>query len=101
MVDYAETGVLALLGLLLAASIVLSLGWRPQHDTPLLHYVAFLIDRHGFVPYRDVFETSMPGTLMIHLFIGKLLGYSDAAFRVVDIVCLSALLTMTWLLMRP
>lgn len=72
-----------------------------QHDTPLLHYVAFLVDRHGFVPYRDVFETSMPGTILLHMAIGKLVGYSDAAFRAIDIACLVILLATTWLLLKP
>lgn len=83
------------------AELALSLNWRMEHDTPLLHYVAFLIDQHDFVPYKDVFETSMPGTFLFHLAIGKTLGYGDTAFRVVDIAYLMLLLTATWFLVRP
>ncbi len=84
------------LTLLLLAEAILSLNWRIAHDAPLLHYVAFLIDRYHDVPYRDVFETSMPGTFLFHLAIGKTLGYGDLAFRVVDAVWLGMLLAVTW-----
>jgi len=63
-----------------------------EHDTPLLHYAAFLMDKHGRVPYRDIFETSMPGTFAFHYVIGKLFGYGDDAFRYVDLTLLGALL---------
>ncbi len=74
----------------------MSLAWHLGHDTSLLHYVAFLIDRYHYVPYRDVWETSMPGTFLFHLAIGKTLGYGDLAFRVVDVVWLGVLLAVTW-----
>lgn len=101
IIDYAQLGVLGLLTFLLCIEFIFSLSWRMQHDTPLLHYVAFLIDKHDFTPYKDVFETSMPGTFLFHLAIGKLLGYSDTAFKIVDVIYLSFLLGITWLLMKP
>lgn len=101
IINYVLIGILGLLTLLLLLELILSLNWRMQHDAPLLHYVAFLIDKHGFIPYKDVFETSMVGTILFHLAIGKLLGYGDFAFRLVDITYLSFLSSVTWLLMRP
>lgn len=98
--DYLQWGALGLFLLFLSMEVVLALGWRMQHDTPLLHYVAFLIDRHHFTPYKDVFETSMPGTLLFHLAIGKALGYSDAAFRTLDLLYLLTFLAVTWMLMK-
>lgn len=99
--DHLQWAVLGFFTVLLGAELIYALEWRIQHDTPLLHYVAFLIDRHGFIPYRDVFETSMPGTMLFHLAIGKFLGYSDAAFRLVDFLYLVSLLAVTWHLMKP
>lgn len=81
--------------------LAVSLGWRMMHDTPLLHYVAFLIDKFDYVPYKDIFETSLPGTLLFHLLIGKLFGYGDLAFRITDIVLLCTLSGFTWGIMRP
>jgi hypothetical protein len=70
-----------------------------EHDTPLLHYVAFLMDQHGRFPYRDVFET-MPGAFAMHFVIAKLFGYGDVAFRTVDLVLLGLLCAATYLFMR-
>lgn len=66
-----------------------------------MHYVAYLINEHNFVPYRDIFEVNMPGTYLFHIAIGKLFGYSDFAFRIVDIIWIIATLTVTWLVMKP
>ena len=67
-----------------------------MHDTPLLHYVALLVNKYHFALYRDVFETSMPGTFLFHLAIGKWLNYSDLAFRLVDIGWLGLLATISF-----
>lgn len=82
--------------LLIAAVLISSYGWRMEHDTPPLHYAAFLINEHGLVPYRDIFETSMPGTIAFHVLVTRLFGYSDLAFRLVDIgsVVLLSLLSL-------
>ena len=98
---YFLWSILGLLSLFFVLELALSLAWRMEHDTPLLHYVAFLIDKHNFVPYRDVFETSMVGTFLFHLAIGKFFGYSDLAFRIVDVVYLSSLLFISWYFMKP
>lgn len=79
----------------------LSLAWPSAHDSSYLHTILFLIDRYNLVPYRDIFEPSLPLTYMFHLAIGKTLGWSDPAFRAVDVAYLSALLLVTWRIMRP
>ncbi len=105
LVGYSRT-ILAFqcLALLMFAVLLLlkafnTLEWRMEHDTPLLHYVAFLMDEHDLIPYRDVFETSMPGTFAFHYSIGKLFGYSDFAFRCVDLTLLGAMLAATFIFM--
>lgn len=80
---------------------LLSLGWHSAHDSSYLHTILWLIDRYSLVPYRDIFEPSLPLTYMFHLAIGKTLGWSDPAFRLADIIVLGALLTVTWQIMRP
>lgn len=87
------------LSVLLLLKIYTSLQWRMEHDTPLLHYAAFLMDKHGRVPYRDIFETSMPGTFAFHYVIVKLFGYGDDAFRYVDLTLLGTLLIVTYTFM--
>ena len=78
-----------------------SLTWRIQDDTPFLHYVAFLINEHEFVPYRDIFEINMPMAYLFHMAVGRIVGYSDLAFHMVDLLWLSATLTVTWFTMKP
>ena len=95
-----ERSFLYLCLLLLAIRIIGSLEWRMEHDTPLLHYAGFLIDDCDRVPYRDFFETSMPGTFAFHYAIGSLLGYSDLAFRFVDLFLLGTLFASTIVFLR-
>ena len=92
--------VVRVLFVLLLLELAFSLRWPIVHDIPLLHYVAFLMDQHGYIPYRDVFETSMLGTFWFHFAIVKLFGYGDLAFRAVDIFYLVALLALAWSLLR-
>lgn len=86
----------------IAAGIVwLSLDWPLQHDGPLLHYVAWAMDRFGALPYRDLFETSMPGTFAYHWLIGRLLGWGDAGFKLADAAVMAVMAVGTWSLMAP
>ena len=91
--------VLVFLGLLLVLQARNSLHWRMEQDTPLLHYAAFLMNTFGSIPYRDIFETSMPGTFFFHAAVGSLFGYSDAAFFMVNLVILAILLAAAYLFM--
>lgn len=75
--------------------------WRMQHDTPLMYYAAFLMDRYGAVPYRDFFETSFPGTFVLHLIIVRTLGYSDSAFALLGVLHLGLTMLFSALFMRP
>ncbi|MDQ3803607.1 MAG: glycosyltransferase family 39 protein [Acidobacteriota bacterium] len=92
--------VLGLLAALLCAQAGLSLRWRMEHDAPMLHYAAFLMDEHGRFPYRDIFETSMPGAFAFHYLAVKLFGYGDTACRLLDLALLSLLLGATYAFMR-
>ncbi len=40
--------------------------WQYLGDPPLLNYAAWLMVEKGAMPYRDFFETSMPGTFIVH-----------------------------------
>ncbi len=99
--DRLSAAILLPLSVFLLDLGVLSLKWRMVHDSPLFHYVSFLSQRHNYVIYKDVFETSMPGIFVFHSFITKVFGYSASAFRAVDIVWLAILLAVTWQIMKP
>ena len=91
---------LASLTLLLVLKAVGSTRWRMEHDTPLLHYAAYVIDAYDLAPYRDIFETSMPGTFLFHYGVGSLFGYGDTAFRGVDLALLGCISLSSFFFMR-
>ncbi|MEA5581260.1 hypothetical protein VB620_07895 [Nodularia harveyana UHCC-0300] len=70
-------------------------------DQGFMHYIAYLINEHGFVPYRDIFELNMPVSYLFHMAVGKFFGYSDQAFSAVNIAWLTATFAVTWLIMKP
>lgn len=71
------------------------------YDQGFMTYVAYLINEHDFVPYRDIFEFNMPVSYLFHMAMGKLLGYTDIAFRITHVMVLAILLGIMWLLQRP
>ena len=89
------------LGATFALLLVQSSWWRMEHDTPILHYIAYLVLEHGRVPYRDIFDQNFPGTLAVHLLIARLLGYSDAAIVAANAIVALLLLLLGWAILRP
>lgn len=100
---YRQIAVVVLIvgSLYFAFQSLLSLQWHAAHDSGYLHSILYLIERYDLVPYKDIFEPSLPLTYMFHQAIGKLVGFGESAFRIVDVVFLSALLFVTWRIMRP
>lgn len=92
---------LAFLFIVFLLLFVFSFSWRVRGDSVYLHYGAYLINEHGFLPYRDLFEINMPGTYLFHMAVGKIFGYSDYALRMVNIAWLTATFIVTWLIMKP
>jgi hypothetical protein len=92
--------VLVIFAALLLLKVYSTLDWRMEHDTPILHYEGFLMDRYDMIPYRDFFDVNMPGASGFHCLIGKLFGYGDLPFRCVDLTLLSALLFATYKFMK-
>lgn len=93
--------VLGLLSVLLIAVAVSSLDWPMLHDSPIMLYLAFSMDRFGTVPYRDFFDMNTPGTYFANLAIGRTFGYGDRALRSADLLYLCLLLVVIGLMMKP
>jgi len=83
--------VLWVLGIILTVNtiilILLSLDWQLMHDSPIYHYIAWLMSR-GAVPYKDIFDMNFPGTFLLHLFVIKVFGSGDLAWRLFDLAWL-------------
>lgn len=65
--------------------------WEYYHDTPLLNYAGVLMHDFGQVPYRDFFETTMPGTFLFHYIIVGLGLETQTAFVTLGILAMFAL----------
>ena len=65
--------------------------WRITHDATVVHYVAMLIDKFDRVPYLEIFDTAMPGAILIHVLIGKIFGYTEKALQLVNFFLISIL----------
>lgn len=91
---------IAFLAIVFIVEFTLSLEWRVKGNSVYLHYLAYLINEHGFVPYRDLFEINLPGTYLFHIVIGKIFGYSDLVLRAVNVAWLAATFVVTWFIMK-
>jgi hypothetical protein len=70
-------------------------------DIAFMYYNAWLINTQGFFPYRDIVDTSFPGSFLAYSFITRVWGYSDLSFHAADITILIILLILTWLMIKP
>ncbi len=96
-INNATFAFIALLGVAAVVLAISSLSWKYEHDTPLLQYTGLLIVKFGMIPYRDFFETSMPGVFLFHSAIIYLFGSGDAAFACVNLIFIGFILLMSWL----
>ncbi|MBS0422066.1 MAG: hypothetical protein JSR66_30450 [Proteobacteria bacterium] len=88
------------LSVLLLYLLVRSRHWEYDHDTPLLQYCGFLMHRYGWMPYRDFFETSMPGTFLFHDALVTAFGTGNLPFMLVNECLLGFVLSTSYLWMR-
>ena len=98
---YVVISILICLVFIFLTQLILSLDWRVRGDSVYLHYVAYLINEHDFLPYKDLFEINLPATYLFHMAIGRLFGYSEFVLRFVNMVWLAATLMVTSVIMRP
>jgi hypothetical protein len=77
-----------------------SLHWPIAHDEAPLFYEAFLMRSEGRVPYRDIFDFQMPGSYAAYYALGRLGGFDDFRIRILDLLILGTLLSITYIFMR-
>ncbi len=92
---------LTLLTILLLVEAGFSLAWPITHDEAPLLYEAFLMRAEGRLPYRDLFDFQMPGAYAIFYVIGLLTNFDPLRIRILDLICLSAVLSITYFMMKP
>ena len=92
---------IGLLGIQLLINLPLCWFWQKTDDVAFLYYLSWLANEHHYVAYRDLFDTSFPGTFVFYQLLTTLTGYSDLAFHLVDMALSGLLLFLTWSLLRP
>ena len=91
---------IALLAGLLLLQSAYSLRWPIAHDEAPLFYEAFLMRSEGRMPYRDIFDFQMPGSYAAYYALGRLGGFDDFRIRILDLLILGTLLSITYIFMR-
>jgi hypothetical protein len=91
---------IALLAGMLLLQSAYSLRWPIAHDEAPLFYEAFLMRSEGRVPYRDIFDFQMPGSYAAYYALGRLGGFEDVRIRILDLLVLGTLLSVTYVFMR-
>ena len=91
---------LILLAAFLIVQAAYSTRWPIAHDEAPLFYEAFLMRADDLVPYRDIFDFQMPGSFIAYIILGLLSGFDSFRIRILDLIILAALLTITFFAMR-
>lgn len=92
------------LGILAAqflCAAVVSLVWPIVHDFPLMLYIGRMMDQHGLVPYRDIYDMNPPGAHFLHAALFHCFNLSGRAYRILDLGLLALLMSLIVTLMRP
>lgn len=102
--DRAATSLRALLFLTITACtlyyVAISLHWPMLVDSPIMHYVNFLID-HGMKPYRDITDNNMPGAYLTERWAMTVFGGGDLGWRLYDLFLLGAITLSMVIITRP
>ncbi len=81
---------LTVLGAAAAYYVVVSWRWEMVCDSPIMHYVNFLI-AHGMKPYSEITDNNLPGSYMSEWLATKVFGAGDLGWRVYEFFVLAAL----------
>ena len=81
------------------AYVAFTLRWRMAVDTPVMHYVVFLL-HHGLKPYTDITDNNMPGTYLTEAAAMAVFGWSDLAWRVYEFFLMAVMAVSAAVIMR-
>lgn len=88
--------VIAVSALIVVMALYIQLQRPAEGDSGFLNYFAWLFREKHFIPYKDAFDTSFPMTLLFHMAVTAIGGYSDAGFQAVNVLMLCILMVLTW-----
>ena len=88
------------LGAAMLVYLLSSLRWPLMVDSPIMHYVSYLID-HGMKPYQDITDNNMPGAYLTERWAIAIFGGGDLGWRLYEYVLLAALTSGMIVIARP
>lgn len=93
--------VLLCIALQAVALAIGSFQWRLGNDVGFFYYASLLVNEHGYLPYRDIHDTSFPATYLIYALITRLTGYSSTAFLCVNLLLAILNSFLLYRILRP
>jgi len=81
---------MAILAISVAYCARKSLHWPMVVDSPIMHYVNFLMD-HGMRPYREITDNNMPGAYLTERWAMQIFGGGDLGWRIYDFFLLGTM----------
>ncbi len=85
---------------LLLVSAAFSLSWKLTHDSPLVAYMGYQVADLERMPYRDIFEVNLPGTMLLWSLFDRLVGASYLGYRCIDFFFLCSIGALTFFALR-
>lgn len=82
-----------------ACFVAFSLHWRMAVDTPVMHYVVFLLHR-GLKPYTGITDNNMPGAYLTEAAAMSVFGRGDLAWRLYEFFLMAVLTASTVVITR-
>ena len=70
--------------------MAISWHWRLTIDSPIMHYVVFLL-RHGYKPYSEISDNNMPGAYLTEAAAMRVFGPSDVGWRLYEFFLLGVM----------
>lgn len=81
------------IGILLASGTcyaIFTIHWPWMWDTQVFHYAVFLM-RHGWVPYKDIYDMNMPGCYLLEQWAMSIFGGGDLGWRFYEFTLLGSM----------
>lgn len=74
--------------------------WRYGEDVGFFYYFSWLMNERDYLPYRDLHETSFPGSFLLYGLITRITGYSVTAYNITHMVLFAGLCTCSYTLLQ-
>ncbi|HEX3571372.1 MAG TPA: glycosyltransferase family 39 protein [Acidobacteriaceae bacterium] len=100
LVRWVRAGCVAILLASAVGYIVFTIRWPWMWDDQVFHYDVFLM-KHGWVPYRDIYDINMPGCYLLERWAIAVFGGGDLGWRIYEFLLLGVLTVSGMVIARP